>query len=190
MMNLKKWTISILFNLVETICIFYVGYLLGVKLVNELIILMLFAIPRQIFNGASHYKSPLKCFIVSMLLGTSFMLMFNVNEMLGYVAALFSGCILTEKGNITNIYQWTKVSKYQSLIDYMKDNPNDETIKEYEKYMEKYYPFRYDIYNLKFKENKSLDKICEELDTYSHWQIVNELNIIYDTLNFSLKLYE
>ena len=36
----------------------------------------------------------------------------------------------------------------------------------------------------------TLDKICEELNTYSHWQIVNELNIIYDTLNFSLKLYE
>lgn len=181
---------TILFNLFETVCIFYIGYLLGVDLVNEIIILMLFAIPRQIFNGASHYKSPIRCFIVSLLLGTCFMLMFRINGMLGYVTALFSGCILTEKGNIANIYQWSRTSKYQSLIDYLKDNPNDEIIKEYESYMKKYYPFRYDIYRLKFIENKTLDNICDELQAYSHWQIVNELNIIYDTLNFSLKLYE
>lgn len=186
----KKWFMTILFNLFETICIFYIGYLLGVDLVNEIIILMLFAIPRQIFNGASHYKSPVKCFIVSLLLGTSFMLMFRINGMLGYVTALFSGCILTEKGNIANIYQWRKTSKYQSLIDYMEDNPNDETIKEYERYLQKYYPDRYDIYYLKFIKGKSLDKICDELEIYSHWQIINELNIIYEALNFSLKLYE
>jgi len=161
-----------------------------VKLVNEIIILLLFAIPRQIFNGASHYRSPIRCFIISLLLGTSFMLMFNVNELLGYVAALFSGCILTEKGNIENIYQWSRKSKYQSLIDYLTNHPQDNIITKYENYMKEYYPFRYEIYELKFKENKSLDKICEEIDAYSHWQIVNELNIIYDTLNFSLKLYE
>lgn len=181
---------TILFNLFETICIFYVGYLLGVDLVNEIIILMLFAIPRFVFNGASHYKSPVKCFIVSLLLGTCFMLMFTINGMLGYITALFSGCILTEKGNISNIYQWKKTSKYQSLIDYMEDNPNDETIKEYERCLQKYYPDRYDIYYLKFIEHKSLDKICDELEIYSHWQIINELNIIYEALNFSLKLYE
>ena len=181
---------TILFNLFETICIFYIGYLLGVDLVNEIIILMLFAIPRFVFNGASHYKSPIKCFIVSLLLGTCFMLMFRINGMLGYVTALFSGCILTEKGNITNIYQWKKTSKYQLLIDYMEDNPNDETIKEYERYLQKYYPDRYDVYYLKFIEHKSLDKICDELEIYSHWQIINELNIIYEALNFSLKLYE
>lgn len=186
----KKLIISILFNLLETICIFYVGHLIGVDIINELIILMLFAIPRQIFNGASHYKSPLKCFIVSMLLGSCFMLMFNINAMLGYITALFSGCLLTEKGNISNIYQWSKTSKYQSLIDYLNNNPNDEIIKEYINYLEKYYPFRYEVFKLKFIENKSLDKICEELDAYSHWQIVNELNIIYDVLKFSLKLYE
>ena len=187
---LGKWGKTILFNLLETVCIFYIGHLIGVSLINELIILMLFATPRQIFNGASHYKSPIKCFIISMLLGTSFMLMFNVNELLGYVAALFSGCILTEKGNIQNIYQWSKTSKYQPLIDYLVTNPKDEIIEKYENYMKKFYPFRYEIYKLKFIENKSLDKICDEIDAYSHWQIVNELNIIYDTLNFTLSLYE
>jgi len=186
----KKWVKTILFNLLETFCIFYVGHLLGVNLINEIIILLLFATPRQIFNGASHYKSPVRCFVVSMLLGTSFMLMFNINEMLGYVVALFSGCLLTEKGNIENIYQWTKKSKYQSLVDYLSDHPKDIIIDKYEDYMKQFYPFRYEIYQLKFKENKSLDKICEEIDAYSHWQIVNELNIIYDTLNFSLNLYE
>lgn len=185
-----KWVKTILFNLFETICIFYVGDIVKVPLVNELIILMLFAIPRQLFNGASHYKSPLRCFIVSLCLGSSFMLLYNVNSLLSYVAALFTGCILTEKGNIENIYQWSRKSKYQSLIDYLSCHPQDNIISQYEKYMKKYYPFRYEIYELKFKENKSLDKICEEIDAYSHWQIVNELNIIYDTLNFSLSLYE
>ncbi len=163
---------------------------MGVHLVNEIIILLLFAIPRQIFNSASHYKSPLRCFIVSMLLGTTFMLMFNVNELLGYVVALFSGCILTEKGNIENIYQWRKVSKYQDLIEYIKDNKDDYILKEYENFIKNENKIRYEIYKMKFIENKSMDKICEELEIYSHWQIVNELNTIYDTLKFSLKLYE
>ena len=186
----KNWLLTIAFNLFETICIFLIGYFIGVGLVNELIILMLFAIPRQIFNGASHYKSPLKCFIVSLLLGTTFMLMFNINSLLGYVAAFFAGCILTEKGNISNIYQWKKTSKYQDLIDYIKENPNDELILKYTNYIKDKHPFRYEIFKLKFIENESLDNIAEKLNAYSHWQIVNELNIIYESLKFSLELYE
>ena len=116
--------------------------------------------------------------------------MFNVNELLGYVVALFSGCILTERGNIANIYQWRKVSKYQDLIEYIKDNKEDNILKEYEKYIKNHNELRYEIYKMKFIENKSMDNICEELDIYNHWRIVNELNIIYDTLDFSLKLYE
>ena len=185
---MKKIVISILFNLFETICIFFMGYLIGVNLVNELIILMLFAIPRFVFKGASHYKSPFKCFIVSMLLGISFMLMFIVNPLLGYVAALFSGCILTNKGNIVNIYQWNKVSKYQSVIEFIKDNPDDYTIKKYEEYLLMNYPLRYEIYKLKFRDNKGFNVIMDELEILDRKMLATELNIIYETLKFCLNI--
>ena len=188
--NMKKVIISILFNLFETLCIFFVGYLLKISLVNELIMLMLFAIPRFIFKGASHYKSPFKCFVISMLLGSSFMFMFNTNQYLGYIFALFSGCLLTQKGNISNIYQWNKVSKYQSIIDYINENPNDYIIDKYEEYLLIYYPFRYEIYNLKFKQNLPLDKIMNDLSITSYNKLVSELDIINDTLNFCLFYYE
>ena len=181
---MKKWILSIGFNLFETICIFFMGYLIGVDLVNELIILMLFAIPRFIFKGASHYKSPFKCFVVSMILGTSFMLMYNVNSSLGYVAAIFSGCILTNKGNIVNIYQWNKTSKYKSVIDFIHDNPDDLEIKEYEEYLLMYYPLRHEIYKLKFIDNKGFNEIMEELDIMDRKILANELNIIYETIKF------
>ena len=180
----------ILFNLFETLCIFSIGWLIGVNIISELIILMLFSIPRQLFNGASHYKNPYKCFVISLLLGTAFMLIFNVNDLLGYVCALFSGCILTEKGNISNIYQWNKTSKYQDILDYVRDNPDNEIIKKYEKYMENNYPLRYKIYILKYKKDYTIDKILDELILTDHKIVINELNIIYDTLKFYLNYYE
>lgn len=185
---MKKWILSIGFNLFETICIFFIGYLIGVNIINELIILMLFAIPRFVFKGASHYKSPFKCFIVSMLLGTSFMLMFGVNPLLGYVSALFSGFLLTNKGNIANIYQWNKISKYQIIIDFIDQNPQNYTITKYEEYLLINYPLRYEIYKLRFKDKLSFEKIMDELGILDHKKVLTELNIIYETLKFALNI--
>ena len=82
------------------------------------------------------------------------------------------------------------VSKYKLLIDYINDNPDDQIVKEYEEYIMRFYPFRYEVYNLKFKEHLSIDKIMDCMCLNNHKDVVNELNIIYDSLRFSLKLYD
>lgn len=186
--NKRNWVKTILFNLIETICIFLIGHFIGVNIINMCILTLLFALPRQLFNGASHYKKPSKCFIVSLTLGSCFMLMYSINPLLGYLSALFSGIILTEKGNIKNIYQWNKISKYKSVYDFIKENPDNEIVLNYENYMKNKYPFRYKIYEMKYKQNMSLDKMMEEIEIYDRKKIINELNIIYDTLKFSLKI--
>ena len=116
------------------------------------------------------------------------MLMFNVNPLLGYVSALFSGCILTNKGNIMNIYQWNKISKYQSVIDYIEANPDNYTIKKYEEYLLINYPLMYEIYKLKFLDKRYFNEIMDELDILVRKWLASELNIIYETLKFSLNI--
>ncbi|MFI3251880.1 MAG: accessory gene regulator B family protein [bacterium] len=163
--------LMLLFNLFETILIFTVGYFMGMTVVEMLTITSLFALPRMIFNGASHYKSPLKCLVVSLLLLTSIFGTFLVDPCLSFIVALFTGSIMTERGNIINVYQFaykkkTDASKYQELIDYLKYNGLSDEYLEVERLLES---------RLSTVEFKIYDRIFIDLKTWN--EVENELDV-------------
>lgn len=158
------------FNVFETILIFSVGYLIGMSFVDMLSITMLFAFPRMLFNGSCHYKSPIKCLFVSLFLIVSIFMTFNINSGLGYIVALFTGCLLTEKGNITNVYQFAykkrnEPSKYQDLLDYITFYGITDKYLEAEELLKSRMNTKdFMIYKKVFIQRKTWNEVEEELD--------------------------
>lgn len=159
---MKKFKI-ILFNLIEMLCILLIGKLLNISLAYRLIIIFVFIITRMTFGKTLHYKSPYRCFVMTLAIFLSLFIVFQVNIYLSIVIAIFDGYLLTGKANIEDMFMWNgKTSKYQDIIDFVKYNP-DKMI-DFEDRLEEQDNLDYLIYKYRFKENLTFEKISELLD--------------------------
>ena len=159
---------SIIFNLIETLIIFLIGRLLEIRLVELLIILVLFSGLRMKLGGALHYKSPKKCILWTTLVFTVLFLIFKVNPIIGIVITAFSSIILTDKGNtkgsINDMFMWKgKSSKYEDIDEYIKYNSMDVKLIEYEDILKKKDTVLFLLYKYRFKENLTFSEISEKL---------------------------
>lgn len=177
---------SIIFNLIETIVIFAIGFhVIRLNILEMCKVSILFFISRMIFGGASHYKSPFKCFIVSLSLLSSIFLLYKHDCVLGNLAAMFSGLLLTEKGDVTCLYQWSgKQTQYQDIIDYIKFNPFDNKIKEFEEKIQEQDMLSYLIYKYRFKDNLTFANISDRLDIET-----NRITEIQDKVAFTFRVF-
>lgn len=159
---MKKIAI-LLFNLIEMLCILLLGKLLKIPYSYSLIIMFTFITMRMTLGKALHYKSPYKCFVMTLAIFLSLFVAFKVNIYLSIVISIFDGYLLTGKANIEDMFMWTgKVSKYQDIIDFVKYNPDK--MKDFEDRLQKQDNLDYLIYKYRFKENLSFNKITDLLD--------------------------
>lgn len=159
---MKKFKV-VVFNLVEMLCILLIGKLLKMSYVSSLIIMFIFVITRMTFGKALHYKSPYRCFVMTLAIFLSLFIVFKVNIYLSIVISVFDGFLLTGKANIEDMFMWNgKVSKYQDIMDFVKYNP--EKMVDFEDRLEKQDNLDYLIYKYRFKENLTFDKISKLLD--------------------------
>lgn len=91
---------SIIFNFVELLIIYISGLCLKISAIQIIIIFMSFVLIRTILGGQLHYKAWYKCSTWSILVFMSFFLLAKVNIAISLALAIFSGMILTTKGNI------------------------------------------------------------------------------------------
>lgn len=153
----------ILFNLIEMLCILLIGKLLKISFTHSLIIMFVFIITRMTFGKTLHYKSPYRCFIMTLSIFLSLFVAFKVNIYLSLIISAFDGYLLTGKANIEDMFMWNgKASKYQDIIEFINDNP--EKMLDFEERLQKYDNLDYLIYKYRFKENLSFDKITKLLD--------------------------
>ena len=153
----------ILFNLIEMLCILLMGKLLGISFTSSLVIMFVFIITRMTFGRALHYKSPYKCFVMTLAIFLSLFVAFKVNIYLSIAISVFDGYLLTGKANIEDMFMWSgKTSKYQDIIDFVKYNPDK--LVDFEERLQKENNLDYLIYKYRFKENLTFDKISRLLD--------------------------
>ena len=115
------------------------------------------------FGKTLHYKSPYRCFVMTLAIFLSLFIVFQVNIYLSIVIAIFDGFLLTGKANIEDMFMWNgKTSKYQDIIDFVKYNPDK--MVDFENRLEKQDNLDYLIYKYRFKENLTFEKISELLD--------------------------
>lgn len=158
--------------------VFLLGLFINKSLKNTLIIIIVWSL--SLFMGkAKHYKSPLKCFLMQVLLFSSIYLSIYINI---YVAALFT--IYTkyllsgwadidgveeeyDKASFQDLTLWkpSNQSVHQPLIDYLKYNAlNDEYLEAEKLLKEKVDTVTFLIYKRRFFDGYSYEKIVEEFD--------------------------
>lgn len=100
---MKKFLIyipSVIFNFTEVLIIFLLGKLIGVSITEMLIVFGTFVVTRRIAKNEMHYKDWKKCMIWSTLIFISLFIVTKVSIEIAIVMSIFSGYILTNKGNI------------------------------------------------------------------------------------------
>lgn len=189
-MDKKYWNLpSIIFNLVETLLILLMAYLLHLGVVNTLIILLVFQVSRFYFKFPKHYKAWQQCLIWTLILFTSLFVIARVDITVGALTTIFAAYILSGRADINDMYMWKngKPSKYQKLYDYIKYNGLNSDLLELEDNLKRYNAQMYMIYKRKFRENKSFEEIREEFDLEN--PRINEiLDKVYTLMTFNLKI--
>lgn len=175
---------SIIFNIAETLVIFLIGILLGLDVHDILLTFFVFGIIRIMLKNNSckimHYKNWELCLCWSALQLFSLFLTMKVGVLIGITATIFSALILSEKGNIRNVFMWGGNTLNNEVFNWVKFNKDNEKLMKYEEKLketdkQKYYIFRY-----RFREFKSYNqisslmgidaqRISEEVKTMSHF---------------------
>lgn len=189
MKNIKNIVITIIFNIAETFLIFLCGLALKLDIGNILAIMLCFMISRGFFGNALHFKTWYRCLIWSLLILFSLFLILKIDLKISILFTIFSAFILTRKSNIKDMYLWTgKSSKYDALRDFISMSPNNPIILEHEQYWLKYYPIRYEIFKLYFRERKTYQEIIELKNLEDNNIIKKECLTIYSILEKPLNL--
>lgn len=162
---MKLKILIILFNIIEMVVVYLIGKLLNLP--NEVIftIMLLFIIVRMTLGRPLHYKSPYKCFIMTLLIFLSMFVVFHVNLYVSILFTIFDAFLLTGKGNIDDMFMWCgKTSKYQDIIEFVKYNAFNEKLIKFENALKEQDNLSYLIYKYRFKDNLTFEQISERLD--------------------------
>ena len=197
-MKKKKIIFTILFNIVEIICTILFGIILKFSYLSIFIILSTWICTRLLLSAVAkvrilHYKSPLKCFVATSLLFISIYLANKIDLIVGLFVVVYSAIFLSDLANVRDIWQWynngdKRSSKYKALIDYIRKNPYNDIILEYENFWKENYPMRHTIFVEFFRKRKKYNDMVSRLSLKDNTMIKEECRIIYASLEIPLKL--
>lgn len=175
----------ILFNLFEIICVYLLGLAFHIPKDIIVIIMLLFVLARYTFGKPLHYKSPYRCFIMTLLVFLSMFIVFNVNIYVSILFTIFDAFILTGNGNIEDMFMWSgKKTQYQDIIDYIKYNPLNDKIKEFEEKLQDQDNLSYLIYKYRFKDLLTFQEISDRLDIET-----NRITELQEKVTFTFRIF-
>lgn len=175
---------SIIFNVVEVLVIALIGTLLELPIKEMVVIFITFAMVRMSLGNSLHYKDWYKCMMWSTLVFLSLFVIAKADFILCIIMTIFCAYILTGKGNINDIFQWKKISKYADIDEFIKYNPLDTKLLEFEDKIKMQDNLEYLVYKYRFKENLTFEEISDKLDL-SNPRIAE----ILDRIAFAIRLY-
>jgi len=197
----------LIYNLVQLAVTVLFGIFLGSSSLEIFIILATWITLRfmiSLFWDARvfHYKSPVRCFIATIALFVSLFLTTKIYITVGLFAVIYTAIFLSSVANVkgatklllTNMFQWEnygdkkRLSKYQDLIDLIKKEPNNPIVLKYENYWKNNYDFRYDIFDMFFRQRMTYREITDVFDFTDNVYVRIECRIIYAALEVPLKL--
>ena len=155
----------LVFNLIELIVVYLTGKLLNIPNEFIFILMLVFFITRMTFGKPLHYKSPYRCFIMTLLVFLSMFVVFHINLYVSILFTMFDAFILTGKANIEDMFMWNgKTSKYQDIFDFIKYNPFNKKLLDFEKALSEQDNLSYLVYKYRFKDKLTFEEISNRLD--------------------------
>ena len=159
--------------------VFFLGLFINKSLKNTLIIIVIWSLCLKM-GKAKHYSSPLKCFLMQLLLFSSIFLSTYINVYVAVIFTIYSKFLFSgwadineeepteeEKPSIRDFGFWkpTNESVHQPLIEYLKYNAITEEYLIAEKLLkEKVDTKTYLIYKRRFIDGYSYEQISQEFD--------------------------
>jgi len=179
---------SIIFNVAETLAIILIGVLLlKLDILDVIVIILVFAIIRMLTRSAMHYKSWKLCLIWSCMQISFLFLTAKVNFAIGITSTIFAAIILSDKGNISDMFMWGGNTLNNEVFNWVKFNQNNEKLIKYENDLKETDKQKYFIFKYRFREFKSYSKISD-LMGISTQIIADELNIMSHFIEYSIRL--
>ena len=180
---------SILFNIIETILILGSAYFLKLTFINTLLVLLTFQICRLHFGLPKHYKDWQRCLIWTLMIFMSLFLLVRVDISISILSTIFASYILSGKGDIVDIYMWSKgkTSKYEKLDQYILYNGLSKELREIEEGLKAFDTQMYLLYLRRFKEHCTFEEMSEEFGL-DNPRINELLDKIYTLMIFNLKI--
>ena len=185
---------SLIFNLVEFIIIFIIGYfLIKCPLSKMFVAFAIFVYTKEIIGGSKHYKSPAKCMIWSLLLFVSLFIVIKMDLIIGISMSILAGVLMSKGGDIA-LFEYRNEDnkkKYREMKKYIEQCEDKKIIEEFEirlkkiedSYKDRFkYPY-YEIYKLYFLKNSSFKDIKEHLNMYDNHGVTEALDIIFMIFN-------
>ena len=168
---------------------------LHTNVASVLTVLFTFFISRFAIGKPGHYKIVSyfdggwrRCFLWTSALILSLCLAIKVDVLVGVLFTIFAVFIISGKANIEDMkLGWkprNEKSKYQDVIDFIKYNPLDNKLMEFESKIKNTDNLEYLIYKYRLKEGKTFEEMSELLDMDGP-RIVEKL----DKITFAIRLY-
>ena len=148
-------------------------------------LMVTFFITRLLCGQPKHYNKWYRWFLWSTLTFTSVYALTDLHIVATIFLTIFAGFIATGRADIDDIYQWKgKNTKYSDIEEFIKYNPMNDKLLEFEKKLQDQDRLLYLLYKYRFKENLTFAEISEKLDL-DNPRIVEKLN----TIAFSIRMY-
>lgn len=187
MKKLLMYLPSIIFNIAEFLAILIIGELLGIRLNNMMILMLLFSITRMVLKQAMHYKDWKRCLLMTSLFFLSLFVVARVDFSLALLLTIFEALILTGHGNINDMFMWGGNKLNKEVFDWVKFNPNNEKLLKYEQDLKEHDKQKYVIFKYRFREFKSYSDISKLMDIDIQ-RISDEIKIISHFIEYSIRL--
>lgn len=179
------------FTLMSLVAVF----ILKTDIRDVLIVLLTFFISRFAIGSPGHYKIVnyfddgwKRCFLWTSALVLSLCLTTRLGVLVGILFTIFTAFIISGKANIDDLsLGWkskTDKSKYQDIVDFIKYNPLDDKLLEFEEKVKRTSNLEYLIYKYRFREGKTFKEMSELLDMESP-RIAQRL----EKIAFAIRLY-
>lgn len=158
---------SLIFNIIETLVIFFCGRILGITSEFIIFIMFLFFITRMCCGNAKHYNKWYRCMLWSLLVFLSLYSLSDLNIILILLLTIFTAFISSGKADINDSYMWKnsgEPSKFQDIVDFIKYHPLDDSINDFEERLKRQDNLLYMVYKYRFIDNLTFKQIEEKLD--------------------------
>lgn len=178
---------SIILNIIEFLIVILIGKLLGLDIGKIMILILLFAVVRMQIKGAIHYKDWRRCLIMTSLFFLSLFIVERVDFLLALLITIFEALILTEKGNINDIFMWGGNSLNNTVFAWVKFNQDNDKLIKYEERLKESDKQKYFIFKYRFREFKSYNQIANLMDMDAQ-RISEEIKIMSHFIEYSIRL--
>lgn len=168
--KVKRFIGSLIFNIIETLIIFFCGRLLGISTNFIILVMVEFFFVRMLCGNAKHYNKWYRCMVWSLLVFLSLYSLSDLHIMIIIILTAFTAYITSGRADIGDMYMWKKndePSKYQDIINFIKYHPLDDSIYEFEQKLKREDNILYLVYKYRFIENLSFREIGDKLDLSS-----------------------